>query len=83
MTEEKTYVNKKWYLPNPYLLTVLLIPFNKLPCLFTSLGCEANCAPTFDMLSTSQAPSTALFLNFGAGQETADARPESSLCVAN
>ena len=62
---------------------VLLIPFNKLPCLFTSLGCEANCAPTFDMLSTSQAPSTALFLNFGAGQETADARPESSLCVAN
>jgi len=50
---------------------------------FTSLGCEANCAPTFDMMSTSQAPSTALFLNFGAGQETADARPESSLCVAN
>ena len=68
-----------WYIPT----VLLLIPFYKLPCLFTSLGCEADCAPTFDMLSTSQAPSTALFSNFGAGQETADARPESSLCVAN
>ena len=65
------------------LMVLWLIPFNKLLALFTSLGCEANCAPTFDMLSTSQAPSTALFLNFGAGQETADARPETSRCVAN
>ena len=70
---------KSWFTKN----YIIVIPFNKLSCLFTSLGCEANCAPTFDMLSTSQAPSTALFSNFGAGQETADPRPESSLCVAD
>jgi hypothetical protein len=51
--------------------------------LFTNLGCEETCAPTYEMLITSQEPSTALFLNFGEGQETADTRPESSLCVAS
>ena len=50
--------------------------------LFTSLGCEENCAPTYPMLATSQEPTTAKFSNFGAGQETADPRPDSSRCIA-
>ena len=50
--------------------------------LFTGLGCEETCAPTYEMLIMSQEPSTALFSNFGAGQETADPRPNSSRCIA-
>ena len=50
--------------------------------LFTSLGCEETCAPTYEMLIMSQEPSTALFSNFGSGQEIADPRPDSSRCVA-
>merc|ERR1711953_150984 len=48
---------------------------------FTSLGCQADCAPTFEMLATSEMPTEVEFDNFGAGTGTAGAQPDSSLCT--
>ena len=50
--------------------------------LFTSLGCEETCAPTSNMLFWSQSPSTAIIVNFGAGQDTPNPRPDTSRCIA-
>ena len=47
-TEKGTYyVNKENNLPNPYLLTVLLlIPLNELPCFFLSNAVETQLVST-------------------------------------
>jgi len=46
-------------------------------------GCTLDCAPTFDMLKTSEEPAEARFDNFGPGLGTPSPRPDSSLCIAN
>ena len=43
-------------------------------------GCTADCAPTYGMLAASETPTTKLG-GFGAGANTASARPSDSLCV--
>ena len=48
---------------------------------FASLGCAANCAPTFDMLASSEMPTEMAFDNFGAGTGAAQAQPATSLCT--
>ena len=50
--------------------------------MFESLGCDAECAPTYNMLISSEVPSTAEFNNFGAGAEKPGERPDDSLCIA-
>ena len=45
-------------------------------------GCTIECAPTFEMLKTSENPVYVRFDNFGPGMETPSPRPDSSLCVA-
>ena len=46
-------------------------------------GCTIECAPTFEMLQTSENPVYVRFDNFGPGMGTPSPRPDSSLCVAN
>jgi len=50
------------------------------PSTFEGLGCAVDCAPTFNMLAESEAPTEVSYDNFGAGPETASAQPASSLC---
>ena len=47
---------------------------------FEGLGCAVDCAPTFNMLAESEAPTEVSYENFGAGPDTASAQPASSLC---
>ena len=49
---------------------------------FEALGCDAECAPTYNMLTTSEMPTVAVFDNFGAGSDSASERPDESLCIA-
>ena len=42
-------------------------------------GCTEDCAPTYGMLAASETPTTKLG-GFGAGADTASARPSGSLC---
>lgn len=53
------------------------------PTTFAGLGCAAECSPTYNMLTASEVPTTALFDNFGAGSGVASAAPGTSLCNAN
>ena len=46
-------------------------------------GCDIDCAPTYNMLKTSEEPVVAKFDNFGPGLGTPSLRPDSSLCIAN
>ena len=48
---------------------------------FVSLGCPANCSPTFNMLAASEMPTEYAFENFGAGLGVAQAQPATSLCT--
>ena len=48
---------------------------------FTTLGCQADCAPTFEMLATSEMPTEVEFYNFGPGTGSSGAQPDSSLCT--
>ena len=50
--------------------------------MFKSLGCDAECSPTYNMLTSSEVPSTAEFNNFGSSVEEAGERPDDSLCIA-
>ena len=43
-------------------------------------GCTEDCAPTYGMLAASETPTTKLG-GFGAGADTASARPSGSLCL--
>ena len=47
---------------------------------FVSLGCPADCSPTFDMLAASEMPTEYVFDNFGAGSGVAQDQPATSLC---
>ena len=49
---------------------------------YVSLGCGVDCAPTFAMLAAGEAPTNYAFDKFGAGEETAGPRPNTSKCVA-
>ena len=48
--------------------------------MFESLGCAVDCAPTFNMLAASEAPTEMDFVNFGAGSGQPEAQPAASLC---
>ena len=43
-------------------------------------GCTSTCAPTLKMLEASETPTEALYNNFGAGVDSAGARPAASKC---
>ena len=45
--------------------------------------CMAECAPTFDMLASSEMPTAFEFDNFGAGTGIAVEKPSTSICDAN
>ena len=48
---------------------------------FKSLsGCTADCSPTYNMLIRSEIPTTAEFINFGAGSGIST-KPATSLCT--
>merc|ERR1712122_129039 len=47
---------------------------------FEGLGCAVDCAPTFNMLAESEAPTEVSYKNFGAGLDAASDQPASSLC---
>ena len=49
---------------------------------FTGLGCADDCSPTYNMLASSETPTTVEFANFGAGAASNDPRPAESLCSA-
>jgi len=44
-------------------------------------GCHEECAPTFNMMAASETPET-FNNNFGAGPDSADAKPSTSICNA-
>ena len=50
---------------------------------FTSLGCDETCAPTYNMLKTSEEPTTATFNNFGPDTDTMESQPSSSICTTD
>ena len=50
---------------------------------FQGLGCDAECAPTYNMLASSETPTVAMFENFGAGSNSPSSRPAESLCIAS
>ena len=51
------------------------------PDIFSGLpGCTEECAPTLAMMSTSETPTYAPNSNWGTGSDTAEDRPDTSLC---
>ena len=51
------------------------------PGTFSGLpGCTEECAPTLAMMSASEAPTDAPNSNWGAGIDSAETRPATSLC---
>ena len=56
--------------------------FSRLTCRFTKLdGCTAKCTPTFNMLTTSEKPTTHHFKHFGKGTGTPEPRSADSKCT--
>ena len=52
----------------------------ELPMFTTLDDCTENCASTYNMLAASETPTTKLG-NFGTGNDSASARPSTSLCI--
>ena len=56
--------------------------FSRHTCRFTKLdGCTAKCTPTFNMLTTSEKPTTHHFKHFGKGTGTPEPRSADSKCT--
>ena len=49
---------------------------------FASLGCAADCSPTYNMMITSEVPTTAEFDTFGQAAALG-AKPSTSICNSN